>query len=399
MLTNDLILARIKSTRVEPQFLAVDSKRVRFLLNQMLQYVQSTLEVPTSRQEYEETLQNMANNGYSTLVGKGFRKLILDATDFEEKSVTDFASKREEIFTWNATQIRSGAYRDFDDIQFSINQKFQTGDNLYADLSSFDKVLSCKEHSIDHWINRYNLSQVQGLLLQADFIKLTLSEPPLELLRGLIRCAKFHRLVLDIEQKKNVYHIKVAGPLSVTESSRKYGFQLAIFFPVICMFPLWELQAKVKYKKKLRNLKINHEIGLQPTSRNFRHFVPQEIKILAKQVQKELQDVEFLPGGKYIQLGKHLLMADFLFRFKETEIPVEVFHNWHRSALLQRLEQAKRLKKHQLGLLIERKLVDENLEEILKQNFPHQYHFFRELPTPNMIRKLLRKIVEAGQLK
>ncbi len=115
---------------------------------------------------------------------------------------------------------------------------------------------------------RYNVAQVQGLLLRAERVELTAPWPAPRRLRQLMRYLKFYRLLFREAPPPTPpsagparrraatgagppaepeLHLVIDGPLSVLESATRYGLELAQFFPALLLWePPWRLEAELR---------------------------------------------------------------------------------------------------------------------------------------------------------
>ena len=92
------------------------------------------------------------------------------------------------------------------------------------------------------------MKQAQGLLLTAERLDIRAPWPEPLRLRQLLRYLKFFGLLFQTSggSRGEGLHVRVDGPLSVLESSNRYGLQLAEFLPALLLWdPPWQAEAEV----------------------------------------------------------------------------------------------------------------------------------------------------------
>ena len=77
--------------------------------------------------------------------------------------------------------------------------------------------------------------------------------------RGFFNKLKFRRLLYALSpHPEGGYRIEIDGPLSLFQSSTKYGLQLALLLPALDQAGVWTLDAELRYQ---------YMIGYSPTRR------------------------------------------------------------------------------------------------------------------------------------
>src|SRR5206468_545270 len=95
-------------------------------------------------------------------------------------------------------------------------------------------------------LHRLNCAQVQGLLIYALDVRVTMVGSSLAERRRFFRCLKFQRLLSEIQEQEGAFSVSLSGPLRLFQNTQSYGIRLANFFPYILQMPKWELEAEVK---------------------------------------------------------------------------------------------------------------------------------------------------------
>src|SRR5690606_21645373 len=102
---------------------------------------------------------------------------------------------------------------------------------LYADRKGAQRLKRLGPGESSAVLERYELGQVQAVLLRAvDVVADVRFDSPLGY-RQLFNKLKFRRLLYRIEPLERGYRVRLDGPFSLFESVTKYGMQLALVLP------------------------------------------------------------------------------------------------------------------------------------------------------------------------
>src|SRR5690606_36258187 len=100
---------------------------------------------------------------------------------------------------------------------------------LYSDLKSQHRLLRAPELPPEALLERYDLAQLQAVLLRAVKISAVVACATPAAYRDLFRKLKFRRLMFQISPgPAGTYRIDIDGPYSLFDSVTKYGLQLAL---------------------------------------------------------------------------------------------------------------------------------------------------------------------------
>ncbi|NRA45610.1 MAG: DUF790 family protein [Oligoflexales bacterium] len=252
MLTKDLIKTRLRKGRVYPDKIDPKSLEAMELAADMLRYC-SDAKGKTQRQL--EISWEQAGLGQKQWYAP-FKKLILDLASWQEPDV-GLEDKRWSYFL-EAQNLRTETLFDsFEAFQeaFSVrqNQDFsQISAELYGDLPDKRCIEFFPKTTANELIHRYNCAQIQGLILKARYLEITLENPSLEERRQFFRTLKFHQLVAEVLSspegfgKMGDLKVRLSGPLSVLQSPQTYGSRLANFFPRILLLDRWKCEAEIE---------------------------------------------------------------------------------------------------------------------------------------------------------
>ena len=149
-------------------------------------------------------------------------------------------------------------------------------------------------------------------------------------------------------------------------------------------------------KNKTYTLELNQDCHIRSHYKHFLSYVPKEIDLLSKQIEIKIPAWKLTSESDYLKLnGESVCFPDYLLTHNSgKKVQVEIFHTWHSSPLLERLQQLDSQNHAPLILGVENSLLKN--EEIVKKLesssfFSNFGFFFREVPTVTKITLVLDK--------
>jgi predicted nuclease of restriction endonuclease-like RecB superfamily len=240
------------------------------------------------------------------------------------------------------------------------------------------------------------------LLIYADEMEIKVADDRQAEMRRLFKYLKFFRLLADIEQLKPSssekgflkMRLNVSGPASLLENTRKYGLQLASFFPAVCAMRKWSLKADVKLKDKRYRLILDESSGLVSHYRNFSAYVPEEIAMFHRLFKQKVEDWKIVGDTPFIKgQGQEIIFPDLSFCDSAGQVMhLELFHRWHYGSLLKRLEFCEKNMDLPLLLGVDRSLLNNaELKTLLESHpyFSERGFLFRDFPGVDRVHKML----------
>lgn len=411
MLTKDLVKFRKQGKYVRPNFIAADDSKLLRIAEDLLTVYHGEEEGENlTRGEIEELVEPVLKSHRDLKLTRGFNKLILDRCEFSQAEDFDYSTRRRQVFIKAAELLKQGPknYELYHKKLINDDEikDFATHD-IFADLPENETLTKFKEVFPRELLERYNCAQVQGLLFHASEMEVKVASPDPAELRRLFKYLKFFRLLAEIKQLKSpagkkdtlVMHLKISGPASMLENSRKYGLQLAAFFPAVCALPKWQLKADVKLTNKIYRLNLDETSNLVSHYRNFTAYIPEEIIMFHRLFKGKIKDWKISGETPFIKsLKQEIIFPDLNFKNKNGEIiHLELFHRWHRGALLKRLEFCKANPDLPLLLGVDRALLKGELTQLLEDNsyFQKKGFLFRDFPGVARVNKLLNENIPA----
>lgn len=379
MLTKDLIKFRKQGKYIRPSFIAADDAVLLRIAEDLLTVYNGREENRSlTRGEIEELVEPVLKSHRDLKLTRGLNKLILDRCEFSQAEDFDYPAERRKIFFKAAGLLQRGA-GDYDDYYREITNgsEFAKHD-IFADLPENETLTSFRSLFPRQLLERYNCAQVQGLLFNASEIEVKVSSPDPAELRKLFKYLKFFRLLAEIKQVKSpagqkddiAMSLKISGPASIFENSRKYGLQIAVFFPAVCALTKWQLKADIKLNSKIYRLNLDESSGLVSHYRNFSAYIPEEIIMFHRLFKEKVKEWQISGETPFIKADKQeIIFPDLNFRNKAGEtVHLELFHRWHRGALLSRLEFCEANPELPLLLGVDRALLKGDLPKILESS-------------------------------
>ena len=404
MLTKDLVRFSLKGTAVKPDFIDPSNPALIGLAENLLAVFRES--VGKTRSQVEEESKVIIDGAEtSALFARGLEKLLMDRLEFETAADEDLIAWRHELFLKTSELLSQNEFPSLDAYHRALTQQQDKPiealtDTLFSDLPENQRALHFKRFSADRLLHRYNIAQVQWLLLNAHALTISTKHQDTKAWRQFFRHLRFHQLLADISKNKaGTFKITVDGPMSLFQQTKKYGLSLAAFFPAVLHLSEWKLQADIHLRnRKPKRLVLDHTAGLRPYSNHFLAHVPEEIAMFQKLFQTEETDWTLTSPEDFIQLpGDAYGMADFgLKHASGRALGLECFHTWHGGPLTHRLKQLEGNDEDPpLLLAVDRKLAkDPAIASRLEESpyFQKWGFLFRDMPSPKVVLKSLKSL-------
>lgn len=246
-------------------------------------------------------------------------------------------------------------------------------------------------------MHRYNCALVQGLVLFATRLRVSVEHASLVERRNLFRAIKFHRLVVgNFTSDEGRLSFELEGPLSVMMSTQAYGFRMANFFPHLPFLEEWRMEACLKLKNRECRLELTHRQGLRSHYREWGGYVPEEFEQFVSSFNERYFPWQVRWSDQLVHLEKQdFCFPDFTFTHLENgrTFYFELFHRWHKGNLIKRLNTIQKLPSHPLRIGVCQSLYkQDSIRTIIEKNGQFLDKFlvtFREFPTPKLVNSFL----------
>lgn len=391
MLTKKFLNFRKSGLYLKPAFIATDSPVWLGVAEELLSLYQRGSSEGYSRQQIEE-LQSALVQSYSLKIGGGLALVCQKLAEWSGSSEIEYPQIRRELFLNSAKLLQSGESLTLAEFQKRLPIEVT---DIYGDLPSNERMIGFPTHiSPKNLLNRYNIGLVQGLLLHAGEIEITIKNPPAEELRRLFKYLKFCRLLAEIRvNSKKQLKIVVSGPLNLFSDSRKYGLQLATFFPAITNMPEWKISTELKLEHgRGGKLSLDQKSGLVSHYRSYSAYIPEEIRLFYRHFKEKSTQFTLEESGSFITLsGGEVIFPDLTFKSVATGniYQLELFHRYHKHQLLRRLEQLKNGELDDNILIGVDRSITKNSPELEVENINQKLIMFSNFPGVSRINRIL----------
>jgi uncharacterized protein len=352
MLTADLVRATCRAGRLHVTPLAGKQRaRAQELAAAYLDI--ATAHTGSAQHELKEGFAAVEVASREVKLAAGLIKLIEDACEFDAEGPVDPRQLRSEVFTLAAAARRNPPEGTRFDRAALLEQASQSHGltperlehALYSDLKSQHRLLRAAELSPATLLQRYDLAQLQAVLLRAVKITAHISCATPAAYRDLFRKLKFRRLLFQVRpEPAGGYRLDIDGPFSLFESVTKYGLQLALMLPALLAADSLDLQAQLRWGKARAPVTFSLEHRGAAATDPERARLPDEVEALLDTFQAGRDRWRAQPADDVFDLpGVGLCIPDLRFTHDTgTSVHLEVLGYWSRDAVWQRVEMVQK---------------------------------------------------------
>jgi predicted nuclease of restriction endonuclease-like RecB superfamily len=362
--------------------------------------------VGRTRGELQLDLQEIFGNDPSQLVYQGLAKLLDDRCEFEIASELPPDELREKAFQAAANYRRAvndeGIRRPFDRQQLLAElssalaispEVVERG--LFADLKSEQRLVQFKDTTPKRLLERYNVGLAQAVLFRSTQVRVLIRSESPQRYRQLLRMAKFHRLICEIERvKADEYRLVLDGPLSLFTATQKYGVQLAMFLPAVLLCREFELEADLLWgpQKKTKSFTLTPADGLVSHLPDTGTHVPAEMKMFIELFRKKITDWGITEETDIVPLGDGYWVPDCRLVHRESHkaVLLDVLGFWRRATANQHLERLRAFAAQPFILAVSDQL---RIDDADLDSLPAGVHRFKQMPLPDEIARLASELV------
>ena len=276
MLPTDLLMHRQNGEEIIPKRLKIDQKTSELAI-ELINYFQSA--VGKTQGVLERQLTDFEGDSTDYRVKRGLAYILKSSfCTFEVVSPLEPQMLRERVFSLAAKSVssRESTQVTLSKIADELTQELerevlleQVRNGLYADLSE-NKILTVFDApTAPDLLNRYNLSQVQGVFYKASQLVLNAHRNVPGEYKLLFRYLKLFQLMAYIEgDADHGFTITIDGPTSLFNSSTRYGLAIAKLIPALLHVTKWSLSSILQTRDAYTNtwktgrFTLNSECGL-----------------------------------------------------------------------------------------------------------------------------------------
>ncbi|MHC5932802.1 DUF790 family protein [Nostoc sp.] len=276
MLPTDLLMHRQNGEEIIPKRLKIDQKTSELAI-ELINYFQSA--VGKTQGLLERQLTDFEGDSTDYRVKRGLAYILKSSfCTFEVVSPLEPQMLRERVFSLAAKSIssRESTQVTLSKVADELTQELerevlleQVRNGLYADLSE-NKILTVFDApTAPDLLNRYNLSQVQGVFYKASQLVLNAHRNVPGEYKLLFRYLKLFQLMAYIEgDADHGFTITIDGPTSLFNPSTRYGLAIAKLIPALLHVTRWSLSSILQTRDAYTNtwktgrFTLNSECGL-----------------------------------------------------------------------------------------------------------------------------------------
>lgn len=347
MLTSDLAINFRRGTRVFPRLIKTDEARYLQDAARLIEIFEEFQE--RTRGELEAELEEYVGTGTDYRILRGLIKLLIDRCEFETCAPADPVEIRQKVFleAGKLQPVLPGS-KEKAEILEKAGDKFGASpdsifENLYADLSANQRMISFEPISPRDLLDLYNLAQAQAILYRAVEMKISVRPSDAANYRAIFGWIKYFGLIHSIEgNAKNGYEITLTGAASLFHRSQKYGVQMAVFLPALLLCKNWSLRAEISNKQ---GPNLFYELTSEQTELVSNRFDEPEyknpdIERLKKNWEKAGGDWRLENNRRVVDLGRAAFVPDLvLISPGGKEIYLDVLGFWTPKSLEKKLEE------------------------------------------------------------
>ncbi len=347
MLTSDLALNFRRGDRIFPRLIKTgDAGNLRDAKNliEIFEDFQGK-----TRGELEAELEEYVGTGTDYRILRGLIKLLTDRAEFETHAPAEPVEIRQKVFlearkfqpvlpdSENKKEVLETAAEKFGTDADSIFE------NLYADLSANQKMISFERIAPEDLLNLYNLSQAQAILYKCVEMKIYVAPSDAGNYRAIFGWIKHFGLIHSVKgNSKEGYEITLTGAASLFHRSQKYGIQMSVFLPALLLCKNWEARAEIADKQ---GKNLFYELTSEQTELvSDRHDEPEyknpDIEKLKKNWEKFSTEWRLKENRKVIDLGKTAFIPELiLISPGGKEIYLDILGFWTPKSLQKKLAE------------------------------------------------------------
>lgn len=397
MLGPDLVRARRRGEKLELQkFPPEERARACSIASDLLEIARSSL--GSSQDEVVEAWNAIDREAREEKLWAGLKKLLMDACEFGSPSIADPVSLRRALFE------RASALRASDEIwdrelvvsQVATQQELSPEaleESLFSDLKGAARLTRVPAFDPEVLVERYELAQVQGVLLRAVRLSVVVRSSRPEGYRELFHKLKFRQLLYKLERLPDQrYRIEIDGPFSVLEAVTKYGLQLALLVPALLSCDEVELEADIRWGKERKPLQFRNTLKRRELKSEDAPSLRPELEGLIEAWDKRPSAWKLAPAEELLDVpGVGLCVPDLSFtRPNHPPVHLELLGYWSREAVWKRIEWAEANPDQRILFAVSSRL--RVSEEVLPETANAALYVFKGTLSPRAILEKLERI-------
>ncbi len=365
MLTADLLRYRIKDTEIAPRYITrKQAKRYIGICSRLISLFQS--HIGKTYGELREALREFEGKRTDFKIIRGLFKLLEDKAEFTPAFNLEFSAFRHYIFSraqdYYPIVTRSDLIhkRQREQILDKIGEKFDVpGDEvdrvMYGDLQENQILDRFKiSYTPESLLKRYNLALAQGLLYQANQLRIHLMGD----YRVVFQYIKLSRLIHWIHPSEDKeMDITLNGPASLFRNSQRYGIRMANFLPGLILADNWSMVADIQTNEGLKYFQLDSNCGLTSHYKSVSVFDSKIEEQFFQKFSRKDRGWEIHREDTVINIGDTVFIPDFSFYNPDGRVAhLEIIGFWTPEYLEKKIEKIRKADRSNLILAINKML-------------------------------------------
>lgn len=264
MLGRQRLITTFRDGKAYPFVLKINSKHIELAAG-LIHLFQDA--IGRRRFEIDDRIKAFNIEKVNPKVIQGLSDLLYKRSSFDDLSSANAQEMRWQIFSTSAdywksvSDDRTGFLQHRKNIlkATSLSETIEE-EQLFGDIPANQKLDDFDTIPAEQLLHRFNIAQVQGLLLDARSLELRIHRSHDAAFKQLMQMMKFFRLMFDLKEIENKWlTLAIDGPGAVLDHSRSYGIEIAQFFPAILLLNVpWQMTAclKIPNRRRLFSLEI-----------------------------------------------------------------------------------------------------------------------------------------------
>ena len=401
MLTKALLKYSVRKKKVYPKFIDPKNQSLNDSASKLINLYESS--VGKSLSTLEESVSPHVQGAAS--ISSGLNKLLTEKISLSLKIDQDTLSAYRHKTVLEAQKLRAekvfpSLEAFYETLESRLGEKREeTQSKLYSDLPECQEVQAFKKTKATNLLEHYNVSQVQGLLINATKLTVSINSDSLSFKRALFRSLKFHRLLCQvIKDDRTGFSFELSGPLSIFNQRQTYGLRLANFFPYILHASSWNIEADLVLKSNNVTLSLDHSSHLKSHYSLSESYLPKELLSFIESFNKKESTWQASSSSQFLNMGeKSYCFPDIeLKRNSKSTVYLELFHKWHYGQLKTRLNCLEKKKDFPLILGVCKQLKEKKeFQDMALGDFAKtRIFYFSDFPTAGKLKTYLEQQLE-----
>lgn len=360
MLTGNLVRVKPVNMKIIPMYLHREHPEWLDVSESLLDIFRNANGM--TRGEIEDEIAELFGSGQATLIHRGLARVLEDRCEFEIVAELNPEEIRDKLFSaaalyrtaiarkrqlpanqatpipsFNRQGILEAVARD---LKLSPEQ---VESSLFADLKEENRMLKFDDITAQRLIDRYNVALAQAVLIRAVRLNVEIRMETPARLRRIFQMLKFHRLLFVASGSlQDGLNLAIEGPMSLFQSTTKYGLQMALWLPTLLNCREFRLDADLHWgtKKELRTFHLERADGLVSHLADSGSYQPPEFEAFATRFRQiapswsiEMAENVYRASG---QSGIHRVwMPDYVLTHLKSgkEVHLEILGFWRKTSL------------------------------------------------------------------